>query len=249
VRISWLQAEVVRAARDALRARSADWDVHFTPEFEVPPPPSGWDEPGWEQITEHVARAERVSQVVRSTGLAAARERFGASSHAVELAIVIAAAQESGEVDFELIDALFACAPDELIFYGPFLEMLIELGRNDQPRALALYTRFCGACMAKDTVLARWPDRVRAVRDGLASYYVSCGMLDDAEALYAIRHREDSGDVAVALGASRSFLAAGAVARAVHWLGLGAERAGALGRNELAQTLSEKQARLRGRLS
>ncbi|MBA3395094.1 MAG: hypothetical protein H0T89_20775, partial [Deltaproteobacteria bacterium] len=68
-------------------------------------------------------------------------------------------------------------------------------------------------------------------------------------ALFERRHDEDRGDVAVALSASRAFLAAGSVSHAVRWLGVGAARAAALGREELAQRLRLKQERVRERLS
>jgi pentatricopeptide repeat protein len=87
------------------------------------------------------------------------------------------------------------------------------------------------------------------VRDGLADLYVSAGRFDDAEALFEQRHEEDQGDVAVALSASRAFLAAGSISHAVRWLGIGAARAAMLGREELADRLRTKQARVRERLS
>ena len=80
------------------------------------------------------------------------------------------------------------------------------------------------------SALARVPHgqaRIGAVRDGLADFYVSVGRLEDAEALFERRHDEDQRDVAVALSASRAFLAAGSVSHAVRWLGVGAARAGA----------------------
>jgi hypothetical protein len=92
-------------------------------------------------------------------------------------------------------------------------------------------------------------ERIGAVRDGLADFYVSVGRIDDAEALFERRHAEDQGDVAVALSASRAFLAAGSVSHAVRWLGLGAQRAAALGRDDMAERLRQKQERVRERLS
>jgi hypothetical protein len=74
-------------------------------------------------------------------------------------------------------------------------------------------------------------------------------MIDEAESLFERRHEEDRGDVAVALSASRAFLAAGSISHAVRWLGVGAGRAQALGRTELADRLREKQAAVRKRLS
>jgi hypothetical protein len=53
--------------------------------------------------------------------------------------------------------------------------------------------------------------------------------------------------VAVALSASRAFLAAGSVSHAVRWLGLGADRARVLGRDDLAVRLRPKQEVVRRR--
>ena len=79
------------------------------------------------------------------------------------------------------------------------------------------------------------------MRDGLADFYVSAGMIDEAEALFETRHEEDRDDVAVALSASRAFLAAGSISHAVRWLGVGAGRAQSLGRDDLAARLRQKQ--------
>ena len=92
-------------------------------------------------------------------------------------------------------------------------------------------------------------ERTGAVRDGLADFYVSAGKLEDADALFEQRHEEDRGDVAVALSASRAFLAAGSISHAVRWLGVGAVRAATLGRTDLADRLRIKQERVRERLS
>ena len=75
------------------------------------------------------------------------------------------------------------------------------------------------------------------------------GRTEDAEALFELRHSEDQNDVAVALSASRAFLAVGSVSRAVRWLGVGAARAEALGREDMARRLREKQEAVRKRLS
>jgi hypothetical protein len=91
--------------------------------------------------------------------------------------------------------------------------------------------------------------RIGAMRDGLADVYVTAGMLDRAEALFERRHEEDHRDVAVALSASRAFLAAGSVSRAMRWLGIGHARAIELGKADLADKLVQKQDALRKRLS
>jgi hypothetical protein len=135
------------------------------------------------------------------------------------------------------------------VFYAPFLELLIELGRGDVERMVRTYEEFVAAYARALGDLPHGPARVGAVRDGLADFYVSIGRLDDAEALFRRRHDEDQRDVAVALSASRAFLAAGAVGRAVSWLGIGAARAAGLGRSELAERLRQKQETVRRRLS
>ncbi len=124
-----------------------------------------------------------------------------------------------------------------------------ELGADDHARVIAVYEAFSAAYGAKDSRQAAWRDRVGAVEDGLASAYVFAGRLDDGDALFARRHAEDTMDVAVALSASRCFLAAGALARALSWLDTATQRADVLGREELAKTLREKQVTLRKRLS
>ena len=72
--------------------------------------------------------------------------------------------------------------------------------------------------------------------------------LTDADALFVDRHREQATDLVVALGASRAFLAAGAIRHAVRWLGLAAERADELGRAQMSARLRAKQASIGERL-
>jgi hypothetical protein len=138
---------------------------------------------------------------------------------------------------------------DELLFYAPFLELLMELGRDDREGVIEVYESFVAAYAASPSTSPDRRQRVSAVRDGLASVYVAVGRYDDGDALFATRHEEDRDDVAVALSASRSFLAAGEVSRAIHWLGIGAERAEILGRPEMATKLRDKMTSLRQRLS
>jgi hypothetical protein len=246
MRISWLDADVIAAAQAALSERASDWEAHFVPDFRSPPPPAGVEVPDWERVTEHVARAERVSTVVREQGLSAAIARFGGSSHAVELATLARAAEQAEALDFGLVAAVLASDIDDKVCYGPFVERLIALGPD---KAIPLYERFCEAYAAARSNAANWNARVDALRDGLADAYVLAGRFDDGHALFEVRHREDVNDVAVALSAGRAFLAAGAVARSVHWLGVGAERAESLGRAELAARLHEKVRVLKQRLS
>ena len=98
MRISWLSAEEIAAARQALKAEGASWDDHFALKpgasqllgdaarnevFASPTEPPGLEHFDWAGITEHVARAERVSEVVREQGLAAAMARFGGTGVAM----------------------------------------------------------------------------------------------------------------------------------------------------------------------
>lgn len=247
MRISWLDSDVIRIARERLMDFHPDWGAHFMPHFEPPPAPPGVDPQSWPRIAEHVARAERVSQDIRERGLDAAIERFGDSDRAIELAILNAAALQSGEVAGELLVALLRCEVDDLIVYGPFLDMLQQLDQSEREQAVGAYEQFCEACRELASEQPMWRDRVSAVRDGLASFYVSCGRHEEGHEAFAERHREDAGSLLVALTASRVFLAAGAVSRAIAWLGTGAERAEALGRGDMASRLRNKQAALRKR--
>jgi tetratricopeptide (TPR) repeat protein len=249
MRISWLSAEEITAAREALTAGGATWDSHFVPEFTIPALPPDSPLLDWESITEHVARAERVSQVVRDYGLEAARNRFGDSRVAIEAATLAAAALEGDQLGLDQIIDVLRCPIDAYVFYAPFLELMLERGKGDWDRTVTAYEEFAAAY---ERALADFPHgaaRVRAVRDGLADVYVFAGRTDAAEELFERRHDEDQNDVAVALSASRAFLAAGAVGHAVRWLGVGAARAQALGRDELAQRLRSKQEAVRKRMS
>jgi hypothetical protein len=249
MRISWLSAEEIAAARQALRAGGATWDDHFDPEFEIPAAPAGVLLLDWEHITEHVARAERVSEVVREQGLEAARARFAASGVAIEAATLAAAAHHEETLDLEQVIHVLRCDIDAYVFYAPFLELMIELGRDDMQRTIRTYEDFVTAYSRALAVVPHGSTRVGAVRDGLADFYVSAGLTEQANTLFENRHEEDSGDVAVALSASRAFLAAGSISHAVRWLGIAAVRAQTLGRDELANRLRTKQAAVRKRLS
>ena len=251
MRISWLSAEQIASARQALTAGGASYDDHFTPDFVVPPEPGPGpgDTLDWSGVTEHVARAERVSQVVREAGLEAARARFAGSGIAIEAATLAAAAHQSDELTLDEVLGVLACAIDSYVFYAPFVELMVKLGRGQVDRAVTTYEDFVAAYARALGHVPGGAERIGAVRDGLADFYVTAGRLDDAEALFERRHNEDQGDVAVALSASRAFLAAGSISHAVRWLGIGAVRAATLGRDELAGRLRTKQARVRERLS
>jgi hypothetical protein len=249
MRISWLSAEEIAAARRALKAEGATWDDHFDPEFETPEAPEGLEHFDWAGVTEHVARAERVSEVVREQGLAAAYARFAASSVAIEVATLAAAAHQDDKLDLDQVIKVLSCEIDTYVFYAPFLELMIEMSKGDLDRAVKTYEEFAESYASALSAIPHGAARIGAVRDGLADFYVTAGMLDQAEALFEQRHEEDRNDVAVALTASRAFLAAGSLSHAVRWLGIGAGRAASLGRDDLAARLRQKQDAIRKRMS
>ena len=249
MRISWLSAEEIAAARQALKAGGTSSEDHFGPDFASPAEPPGLEHFDWAGITEHVARAERVSQVVREQGLDAARARFAHTGNAIEAATLAAAAHQDDALDLDQVIRVLRCDIDSYVFYAPFLELMMDLGRGEISLAVRTYEEFADAYALALSRIPHGSARVGAVRDGLADVYVSAGMIDQAEALFETRHEEDRGDVAVALSASRAFLAAGSISHAVRWLGVGAGRAQALGRTELAERLRQKQASVRKRLS
>jgi len=249
MRISWLSADEIASARHALTAGGATYEDHFHPDFVVPPEPAETPLLDWLGVTEHVARAERVSAVVREVGLEGARARFAGSGFAIEAATLAAAAHQGDDLGFDEVVGVLGCAIDSYVFYAPFLELLVALGKGQVDRSVRAYEDFVAAYARALGQVPHGAARVGAVRDGLADFYVSAGRLDDAEALFERRHEEDRGDVAVALSASRAFLAAGSISHAVRWLGVGAFRAATLGREELASRLRVKQARVRERLS
>ena len=249
MRISWLSAEDIAAARDALTADGATWDDHFVPEFEGPAEPAGANILDWNGVTEHVARAERVSEVVREHGLAAARARFAGSGFAIEAATLAAAAAEDEALDLEQVVGVLRCAIDTYVFYAPFLELLVMFAGSRREIAVKAYEEFADAYASALSTIPHGAERAAATRDGLADLYVTAGMIEHAEELFERRHEEDPGDVAVALSASRAFLAAGSISRAVRWLGIAGARAQILGRDELASKLRQKQDAVRKRLS
>lgn len=249
MRISWLSAEEIAAARRALKAGGASWDDHFDPEFAIPAEPEGIEHFDWARMTEHVARAERVSEVVREHGLPAARARFASSEVAIEAATLAAAAHQDDTLDLDQVIRVLRCEIDSYVFYSPFLELMIEMSRGDLDLAVRTYEEFTDSYARALAKIPHGARRVGAVRDGLADFYVTAGMIDEANALFERRHEEDRNDVAVALSASRAFLAAGSISHAVRWLGVGAGRAASLGREELAARLRQKQEAVRKRLS
>jgi tetratricopeptide (TPR) repeat protein len=249
MRISWLSAEEIAAARQALTANGATWESHFQPGFSTPDTVAGPEFLDWDGITEHVARAERVSEIVRDYGLEEARARFAMTSSAIEAATLAAAAAENDQLSYDEVIALLARPIDSYVFYAPFLELLVDLGREHVDRTVRAYEDFVDAYARAMADFPHGPQRLGAVRDGLADFYVSAGKIEKAEAMFERRHDEDRGDVAVALSASRAFLAAGSVSHAVRWLGVGETRALELGRRDLAEKLRAKQESVRKRLS
>jgi hypothetical protein len=250
MRISWLAPEEISAARKALTAGGATWDDHFTAgTFASPAEPAGLQLSDWEHITEHVARAERVSAVVREHGIEEAFAKYGGSGIAIEEATLAAAAYEADTLDLERVIDVLRCGIDRYVFYAPFLELLVGLGKAQLERTVRTYEDFVGDYARAMLEVPNGAERIGVVRDGLADFYVSAGRIDEAEALFERRHAEDRGDAAVALTASRAFLAAGSVSHAVRWLGVGLERANQLGRSELAEWFRLKQERIRERLS
>src|SRR3569623_711495 len=249
MRISWLSAEEIAAARQALKADGATWDDHFDPEFETPPPPADTQLLDWEGSSEHGARAERVSEVGREQGLSAARARVAASAVAIEAATLAAAAHQDGALDLDQVIKVLRCNIDSYVFYAPFLELMIEMGKGERELAVTTYEHFVDAYAAALREIPHGSAKGGAVRDGLADFYVIVQQIDKAEALFERRHEEDRDDVAVALTASRSFLAAGSVRHAVRRLGLAASRAQPLGKADLATRLRQTTASVRKRMS
>ncbi|HEY0252731.1 MAG TPA: hypothetical protein VGC41_14450 [Kofleriaceae bacterium] len=249
MRISWLSPEDIAMARAALTAGGATYESHFAAGVFTPPaePPDVLLD--WAGITEHVARAERISEVVREHGLVAARERFSGSGIAIEAAVLASAAHEDEQLGRDEVIAVLRCPIDVYVFYAHFLELLVSLSKDDLESAVKVYEEFVTASVHALASVPHGGARSGAVRDGLADLYVSAGHLDRAEAMFEKRHEEDHRDVAVALSASRAFLAAGSASRAVRWLGIGAARAQELGRGDLAKKLQEKQDSIRKRLS
>jgi hypothetical protein len=255
MRISWVHPELAARAQAALRAGLSSWEEAFRGDAVIAgEPPEGFDAGRWPALAEHVARVERVREVVAQAGLDAAARRFGASPHAVERAALAQALAGSPSQDpaseADVVRGVLACAIDELVAYGHFLSRLVELeGAADPGGTVATFEAFVAAGAALDAHEPSWPERLHAAQDALAGLYVRAGREDDAEALYARRFADDPVDTALAIGAARVFLEAGSVARAVSWLERGAGRAAAAGRRELAARLSGKVQALRARLS
>ena len=249
MRLSWIHPDVIRKVREALSRGLTSWDEAFDEGgVQAGAPPPGVDVPGeaWPRLAAHVARAERVKEVVARRGPEAAAQRFAASPHAIERAAVLAEDTE----DVAAVAGVLACEIDEYLAYGHFLSRLVELGAGVDPGGtVAAFERFVAAASQVVTSQPTWPERLRFARDGLAALYVRVGRAEDAEALYRERFEEEPGDTTVAIGAARAFLEAGDLARAVVWLERGGARADAVGREALATRLRAKVASLRTRMN
>jgi hypothetical protein len=247
VRLSWIPPDLVDQVRDALARGLTSWDELFDSDgvrTGARPEAMAVRADEWPRMAAHVARAERVREVVRRSGLEAAAARFAASPHAIERAALL----EAGPTDAHAVAGLLACEIDEYVAYGQFLSQLVELGFPADPAGtVAAFERFVVAASAVVTDEPSWPERLRVARDGLASLYVRVRRFDDAEALYRARFAEEPADTAIAVGAARAFLEAGEATRAVSWLERAAGRAREVGREQLAERLHAKVVTLRAR--
>jgi hypothetical protein len=257
LRTSWVHPDVAARARELLLDGRRSWEESFGAgdTFVAPaagsPVPDGVNAATWPRLAEHVARAERVREVVAKSGLDAANERFGASPHAIERAVLVETPEATVTLDEgALVRGVLACAVDEWLAYGHFLSRLVELDATfDPPGTVAAFERFVAAARAVPASDPSWPERLRVAEDGLASLYVRVGRADDAETLFRRRFDEDVSDVTVAISAARAFLEQGDVARAIAWLLAGRDRATSAGRADLATRLGDKANALRARMS
>ncbi len=256
IRISWVHPQVAERVRAALLRGRSSWSEAFAAalagdDVMTGEPPTGVAAEAWPRLAEHVARAERVREVIAREGLPRAHERFSCSRHAVERAVLMEAPDVHAIIDEAAsVRGVLACEIDELLAYGHFLSRLVELDCGSDPAGtVAAFERFVAAARALHASDASWPERLRVAEDGLASLYVRVGRGDDAELLFQRRFDEDATDVTVAISAARAFLEQGDVARAVSWLLRGRERATQAGRADLATRLGDKASALRARMS
>src|SRR5262249_14339919 len=177
MRISWLSAEEIAVARQALTANGATYDDHFGPEFASPDAPAGDGFLDWEGITGHVTRAARVRAIVREQGLEAARARFSGSDVAIEAATLAAAAHQDDALDLDEVIRVLRCTIDSYVFYAPFLELMIALSRRDLDVAVGAYEEFAAAYAQALATVPHGSTRVSAVRDGPAHMYGTAGRL------------------------------------------------------------------------
>jgi predicted Zn-dependent protease len=256
VRISFVHPQIAERVREVLLRGRNSWAEAFAAALAgddvlTGEPPAGIPVDVWPRLAEHVARAERVREVIAQEGLARAHARFGASKHAVERAVLLEAPEAHALIDEPAaVRGVLACEIDELLAYGHFLSRLVELHAEGDPAGtVAAFEAFVTAARGLRASDASWPERLRVAEDGLASLYVRVGRAEDAEALFQRRFDDESGDVTVAITAARAFLERGDVGRAVAWLLRGRERATKVGRGDLATRLGDKASALRARMS
>ena len=260
MRISWLSPTQLQAARrqfvtcgPATREGAIDWEGCFTPGFLAPPAPVEIDAAHWPLVAEHVARAERITAVLQADGLAAARERFAHSGVAIEAATLAAAARFADELVLADVIRALRCPIDPYVFYANLLELLVALQPmqvgEDPGVSLQEYEAFVSNYQRCLQAFDFGVERVAVAFDGLADLFVARGVYDRAETIFLRRHDEDSGDVSVALSASRAYLAAGLFAAAVAWLERGSARARHLGRHDMADKLDAKRDVIERRMS
>lgn len=253
--MSWLHPDTATQVRALLKSGRRSWGELFTdagePELPQVEPPEGIAKESWPRVAAHVARAERVREVVDQEGLEVAARRFEASPHAVERASLLNALHgEALGGDLVGVVGVLECPVDEWVAYGPFLARLVELGLERDPvMTVAAFERFVEAARALTSTDASWPERVDAARGGLASVYAKVHRGDDADKLYRELHDAQPTDTTVSIGAARAFLEVGETARSIGWLEIARSRAIRVGRGALAQRLGEKVASLRGRLN
>jgi hypothetical protein len=254
MRISWLDPTLEASVKDRLRHGHDSWEELFDAAGTVDAagePPRGISARSWPRVAAHVARAERVREVVAARGRHAAAARFADSPHAVERAALLASELEDvGGSDVVAVRGILTCAVDEWVIYGQFLSRLVEAGLGGDPAGTVdIFERFVAAAAAIETDEESWPERLRVARDGLATLYVRVDRKTDAERIYGERFAEEPTDATIAISAARAFLEAGDTARSISWLERGALRASEIGRGDLVLRLQAKVTALRGRMN
>ena len=250
MKLSWTQPQQLARVRAARSRYAASWDELFdhTGAARIGPTPEEVDPATWRTLAEHVARIERVRELLALLGHEEGARRFANSPHAVERATLVDAGAQAD--DGLAVRGILECAFDQWLAYGMLLSRLIEVGLPSDPEGtVAAFEDFVVRAAQATIDHPSWPERVRMARDGLAALYVRVGRLEDGDRLYRERFAEEETDTAIAIGAGRAFLEARQSARAAVWLDRGAERAAAVNRPALAATLREKAQRLRSRQS
>ena len=86
---------------------------------------------------------------MRDQGLDAARARFADSGVAIEAATLAAAAHEDDALDLDQVIDVLTCEIDSYVFYAPFLELMVSLGRDEMGRAVKIYEQFVARTPAR----------------------------------------------------------------------------------------------------